>query len=133
MQINDKPATSSFSNPASSGAAGNSNTTSSFQDLLTQLSDYSGSDPGKAMWDSALAQLGISPQQYAQMTPQEQAKIDEKVQQLIKQEVQQQSQQQTQAAQLAPAQQAATQLHAQSGAPSDQSSSNQRGRIYFSI
>jgi hypothetical protein len=123
MQIPDNPAASLPSNSAPSGAAGR-NDGSSFQDLLSQLNAFTGSSPGQGMFNEILAQLGISPQQLAQMTPQEREKVEEKVRELMKKEMQVQIQQQTQAPQLAQAQQTGTQAD---------TSSKKRGTIDFAI
>jgi hypothetical protein len=124
MQINHNAAASppgSFESPGASGASNGS----SFQDLLSQLNAYGGSNPGQGMFNSILAQLGVTPQQYAAMTPQEREKIEEKVQQLMKKEMQAQIQQQNQSLQLSQMQQPGT----QTGTQSDKSSSSNKGNM----
>ncbi|MFC0397004.1 hypothetical protein [Paraburkholderia rhizosphaerae] len=127
MQIRDNAAASLASHPVSSGVAGR-NDGPSFQDVLAQLNDYTGSNPGQGMFNSILAQLGITPQEYAQMTPQERAKIEEKIHELMKKEMQAQMQQQNQSMQLTQMQQTGT----QTGTQSD-TSSHKRGTIDFAV
>lgn len=122
MQISDNAALSSGSTQAPQGAAGH-NDGSSFQDLLSQLNAFTGS-PGQAMFNMILAQLGVTPEQLAQMTPQEREKIEEKIRDLMKKDMQaaQQAQQQDPATQLMQMQQQGLQASMQS----DTSSSSHR-------
>jgi hypothetical protein len=124
MQINDNAAVSSGSAHAPLGGAGRNEGTS-FQDLLSQLNAYTGSNPGQGLFNTILAQLGVTPEQFAQMTPEEREKILEKVRDLIKKEMQaQQSQQQDPSMQLLQMQQQSLQAGMQSGTQSDTSSSS---------
>ncbi|CAB3750948.1 hypothetical protein [Paraburkholderia humisilvae] len=132
MRISDNAAASLANDPAPSGANAR-NDGPSFQDLLSQLNDYAGSDPGQGLFNSILAQLGITPQQYAQMTPQEREKIEQKIQDLMKQEMQARIQQQNQTLQLTQAQPAGAQTGTQTGTQTDTSSSGKRGTIDFAI
>jgi hypothetical protein len=105
--------TSNSSSTASSSNTGNS-TGPSFQSLLGQLNSYVNETPAQRMYNSILAQLGITPQQLASMSPQDREKVEQKIQDLMKKEMQaqqQQQQQQTQQAQqVQQAQLAQTQL-----------------------
>src|ERR1700743_219177 len=129
MQISDIAALSLNSPQAPSGASGGPDG-SSFQDLLSQLNAYAGSNPGQGMFNAILGQLGITPQQLAQMTPADREKILEKVRDLMKKEMQaqQQVQQQDPSVQLLQVQeqglQAGLQSGMQSGTQSDTSSSS---------
>ncbi|MDQ7977266.1 hypothetical protein QYH69_08400 [Paraburkholderia sp. SARCC-3016] len=122
MQISDNAAV-----PGSIDAplgAPDRNERSSFQDLLSQLNAYAGSNPGQGLFNSILAQLGITPQQFAQMTPAEREKIEEKIRELMKKEMQaQRDQQQDPSMQLIQMQQQGL----QAGMQSDTSSSHKHG------
>jgi hypothetical protein len=134
MQISDNAALSLNNTQASAGATGR-NEGSSFQDLLSQLSAYAGSNPAQGMFNSILAQLGVTPQQLAQMTPAEREKIIEKVKELMKKEMQaaQQVQKQDPSMQLMQMQQQGLQAGMQSGThsgtQSDTSSSHKHGAL----
>ena len=126
MQISDNAAVSSGSTHAPSGAAGHTDGPS-FQDLLSQLNAYTGSNPGQGMFNAILGQLGITPQQLAQMTPEDREKILEKVRDLMKKEMQaQQVQQQDPSMQLIQMQQQGLQAGMQSDTSSSSSSSGHR-------
>jgi hypothetical protein len=134
MQISDNAAVSLNSTNAPSGAASR-NEGSSFQDLLSQLNAYTGSNPGQGMFNEILGQLGITPQQLAQMTPAEREKILEKVRDLMKKEMQaqQQVQQQDPSVQLMQMQQQGLQAGLQSGTQSDTSSSSSSSHRHGAI
>jgi sulfite reductase alpha subunit-like flavoprotein len=83
----------------SSNAAGNSNAPS-FQSLLDQLNNYVKETPAQRMFDSILAQLGITPQQLQNMSPADREKVEKKVSELMKKEVKEQQQQQQQQQQV---------------------------------
>jgi hypothetical protein len=124
MQISDNAPLSPNGLQAPSGASGRSDG-SSFQDLLSQLNAYAGSNPGEAMFNSILAQLGVTPQQLAQMKPEEREKILKEVQELMKKEMQaQQGQQQDPSMQLIQMQQQGLQAGMQSDTSSSSSSSS---------
>jgi hypothetical protein len=126
MQISDNAAVSSGSTHAPLGAAGHTDGPS-FQDLLSQLNAYTGSNPGQGMFNAILGQLGITPQQLAQMTPEDREKILEKVRDLMKKEMQaQQVQQQDPSMQLIQMQQQGLQAGMQSDTSSSSSSSGHR-------
>jgi hypothetical protein len=80
---------------ASSEAAGNGSAPS-FQSLLGQLTSYVNETPAQRMYNSILAQLGITPQQLQNMSPADRAKVEEKVKELMKKDVQAQQEQQQQ-------------------------------------
>jgi acyl-CoA reductase-like NAD-dependent aldehyde dehydrogenase len=63
----------------------------SFQELLSQLTDYSKGSTSDQMEKMALAQLGITPEQLRKMSPEEREKVMEKVRELMKKEVQAQT------------------------------------------
>jgi hypothetical protein len=92
--------TSNPSSNASSSNTGNS-TGTSFQSLLGQLNSYVNETPAQRMYNSILAQLGITPQQLASMSPQDRQKVEAKIQEMMKKEMQAQQQQQQQQAQQA--------------------------------
>ncbi|GAB7524242.1 hypothetical protein [Paraburkholderia sp. 2C] len=120
MQISDNAALSSGSTQAPSGATGR-NDGPSFQDLLSQLKAYTGS-PGQAMFNMILAQLGVTPEQLAQMTPEEREKIEAKIRDLMKKDMQaQQAQQQDPSTQLIQMQQQGLQASMQSDTSSSSS------------
>ncbi|APR35962.1 hypothetical protein [Paraburkholderia sp. SOS3] len=126
MQISDNAAVPG-SIPAPLGAP-ERNEGSSFQDLLSQLNAYTGSNPGQGLFNSILAQLGITPQQLAQMTPAEREKIEVKIRELMKKEMQaQRDQMQDPSMQLIQMQQQGLQAGMQSGTQSDTSSSHKHG------
>jgi membrane protease subunit (stomatin/prohibitin family) len=81
-------ANSAFSNGANGGAA------PSFQSLLGQLTDYVKESPAQRMEAAILAQLGITPQQLADMSPADRQKVEDKVKEIMKKEIQAQQQQQ---------------------------------------
>ena len=100
--------TGNFTPSTSPNAPGSSNAPS-FQSVLGELTDYVKETPAQRMENSILAQLGITPQQLAAMTPQERAKVEAEVKDLMKKELQAQEQQQQQQAQAqAQAQQVAS-------------------------
>jgi hypothetical protein len=80
---------------ASSNAAGNS-AASSFQSLLGQLTNYVNETPAQRMYNSILAQLGITPQQLQSMSPADREKVEAKVREMMKKDIQAQQQQQQQ-------------------------------------
>ena len=134
MQISENAALSLNSPQAPSGASGGTGG-SSFQDLLSQLNAYAGSNPGQGMFNAILGQLGITPQQLAQMTPEDREKILEKVRDLMKKEMQaqQQVQQQDPSMQLMQMQQQGLQAGLQSGMQSDTSSSSSSSHRHNAI
>ncbi len=109
-------ATSSFtgnSTPSASSNAPGSSNAPSFQSVLGELTDYVKETPAQRMENAILAQLGITPQQLASMTPQERAKVETEVKDLMKKELKAQEQQQQQQTQ-AQAQQLASPTHSSS-------------------
>jgi hypothetical protein len=113
------------SSAASSNAASyNSNTSTgpSFQTLLGQLTNYVNESPEQRMAASILAQLGITPQQLAAMSPADREKVEAKVRDLMKKEIQAQQQQQQQQVQ---AQTQKIQASALQATTTDSSSSQQ--------
>jgi hypothetical protein len=97
LQVSN-PASSFTGNPVSptsSNAAGNG-TAPSFQSLLGQLTNYVNETPAQRMYNSILAQLGITPQQLQSMSPADREKAEEKVREMMKKEVQAQQQRQQQ-------------------------------------
>jgi hypothetical protein len=96
------PAPSSSSNVG----GGNSSNAPSFQSLLSQLNIYANATPAQSMENSILAQLGITPQQLAAMTPAQRQKVETEVQDLLKKEMQAQQQQSLQQVQQQSLQQA---------------------------
>jgi hypothetical protein len=100
--------TGNFAPSTSPNAPGSSNAPS-FQSVLGELTDYVKETPAQRMENAILAQLGITPQQLAAMTPQERAKVEAEVKDLMRKELQAQEQQQQQQAQAqAQAQQVAS-------------------------
>lgn len=97
------PFTSISSGTSASNDAGNSSAPS-FQSLLSQLTGYVNETPAQRMYNAILAQLGITPQQLASMSPQDKQKVEEKIQELMKKEMQAQQQQQQQEQQQTQAQ-----------------------------
>jgi hypothetical protein len=97
MQVSStSPFTGNAATNASSNAAGNSGSPSSFQSLLSELTDYENETPAQRMEASILAQLGITPQQLASMSPADRAKMETEVKEIMKKEMQAQEQQQQQ-------------------------------------
>jgi len=80
MQVSNAtpPLTGNAASTASSNVAGNG-AAPSFQSLLGQLNGYLNETPAQRMYDSILAQLGITPQQLQSMSPQERAKVEKEV------------------------------------------------------
>ena len=105
MQIpNATSASSSNLSPGnSSNIGGGSNSSPSFQSLLSELNSYAKASPAQAMENSILAQLGITPQQLQAMTPAQREKVEAEVRDLMKKELQAQQQQALQQAQQQPA------------------------------
>jgi hypothetical protein len=114
--------TNNIASSASSSAAGNS-PAPSFQSLLDQLTNYVKETPGQRMFDSILAQLGITPQQLQNMSPADREKVEEKVRELMKKEVKEQQQQQQQQVQ-GQMQQPALQSNTSSSSRHDKRSTN---------
>ena len=95
----NSPFTGNLATTASSNGAGNSSAPS-FQSLLSQLTNYVNAPPAQRMEASILAQLGITLQQLASMSPQDRAKVEKEVTDLMKKEMQAQQQQQQLQAQI---------------------------------
>jgi len=100
MQVSSTPPlTGNAVTNTSSNAAGSSSAPSSFQSLLSELTTYENETPAQRMEASILAQLGITPQQLASMSPADRAKVETEVEEIMKKEMQAQEQQQQQQAQ----------------------------------
>ncbi|CAM2156307.1 protein of unknown function [Pararobbsia alpina] len=93
---------------ANASNSASSDGTPSFQDLLSELNDFASGTPTQQMQDRILAQLGISPTQLKNMSPEDRAKLMQKVRHLMRREVN--AQRQAQQAQID-----LKQLHAQIG------------------
>jgi len=131
MQVSN--ATSLFTGNASSTASSNAtsnDTVPSFQSLMGQLTGYVNETPAQRMEASILAQLGITPQQLASMSPADREKVEEKVKELMKKEMQAQEQQQQQQVQQQ-AQEMQAKIQQSVSQPATSSSSKHDSKISF--
>jgi superfamily I DNA/RNA helicase len=114
MQISDTASTSAgkLAAPSASAASAGSGRTDapSFQQLLSELTDFMGNSPADAMRSEILAQLGITKEQLEKMTPAEREKVEARISDLLKKEMEAKVQQDMQAQQQAQVQQSGTQF-----------------------
>jgi hypothetical protein len=76
-----------YSTSSSSVSGSRKSNQPTFQELLSQLTDYTKGTPGERLEKSILAQLGYTEEDLKNMSPEERDKVMKKVQELLKKEL----------------------------------------------